>query len=162
MKTNIKSLLSEGLIKGYGGSNYQKIQRGIFSGESSHFEPNPDWIYHDEWFTENYLGDGQELIKVGEDKYTRLYAGGTPDLEYLQKLGITKKQIAEYLKKSIIEVKDKTRLLEDYNGAIEDDWQYSYKIIFTNPEIPVITAVETITYKNQIVHLHPFILCPIT
>lgn len=161
MKLQIKSLLSEGLIKGYGGNNYQKIKRGIFSGESSHFEAQTDQIYHDEWFTESYLGGGQELVKVGEDKYTRLYAGGTPKSEYLEKLGITKKQINEHLKKRIVELKDKTRLLENYQSKTEGDWQYSYKITSTNPEIPVVTAIETITYKGKVVHIHPFILCPI-
>jgi hypothetical protein len=30
--------------------------------------------YHDEWFSENRLGGGQELVNVREKRYMRLYA----------------------------------------------------------------------------------------
>lgn len=160
MKKDIEQSLTEGLLGGYAGSGeITKVQRGPFSGMSSHSESNGN-IYHDEWFVPNHAGGGQELVQSGEEMFTRLYAGGTSS-EILAELGITADDVGEYLKKKLVELGGRTRLFEDCRPAPDGDWQYLYEILRKHEEIGVVVADETITYKETLVHSHPFILSPL-
>src|SRR3989344_8956444 len=125
MKEEASKVLTEGLVGGYAGKGkVSNVDRASFSGKSSHSEPTPGSVYHDEWFVPNYLGGGQELVKVGEEMFTRLYGGGTPSPEKLAELGITVEDVGEYLKRKIVELGDKTRLLEECKPEPDGQWQY--------------------------------------
>lgn len=162
MKRKISKVLTEGLVGGYAGiGNFSHVKRATFSGKASHSEPEPHSIYHDEWFVPNHLGGGQELVKVGEDMFTRLYGGGTPSPEELAELGITVDDVGGYLKRKIVELGDKTRLFEECRPEPNGEWQYIYEMLMKDPNISVIVSAESITYKGARVHLHPFILSPL-
>lgn len=162
MSKKIEKLLSDGLSSGYAGKNWGKMIRDIFPGESSHFDSPDGGVYHDEWFVGRHLGGGQELVKIGEERFTRLYAGGTPDPEILEKLGISTKDVGDYLIKKVKELGNKTRLFIDCIPEPEGDWQYSYRVLRHNQDdIPVTVSMEQIQYKRIPVHLHPFIISPI-
>lgn len=89
MKEEISEILTKGLVEGYAGKgNVSNVDRASFSGKASHSELKPGTVYHDEWFVPNHLGGGQELVRVGEDMFTRLYGGGTASPEKLSELGI--------------------------------------------------------------------------
>jgi hypothetical protein len=158
----ISKILTEGLVGGYAGKGeIENVERASFLGKSSHSEPEVGSLYHDEWFVPNHLGGGQEIVKAGEDLFTRLYGGGTPSPEILASLGISTKEVGSYLKRKIVELGDKTRLDKDCKPEKEGDWQYVYEILMQDQNIPVIVSVESITYKGTRVHLHPFILSPL-
>ena len=55
-----------------------KVDRGNFEFNANHFEIE-DGIYHDEWCADR-AGGGQEIVIVGDETYTRVYAGGTVPL----------------------------------------------------------------------------------
>ncbi len=161
MDKEIKKILTEGLLSGYAGrGEVVDVTRAGFNGSASHIEQD-NTIYHDEWYTGKSLGGGQELVRIGDRMYTRLYAGGTPNPEILEKLGITNSQVNQYLKDKIIELGEKTRL--DSNCAPEPDgeWQYQYEILLLDENIPIKLSAESIFYKGTRVHIHPFILSPI-
>ncbi len=154
--------LTEGLLTGYAGKTSQPVQRGeAFSGQASHISLPEGGVYHDEWFTGDYSGGGQELVEVDGVKYTRLYGGGTPPPSILENIGLTVKDVGRYLVTKISELGDQTRLFKDCTPKPDGDWQYKYLITSTNTAIEVTTATESIDYKGQVVHIHPFILCPI-
>ena len=162
MSEQIAKALTEGLTGGYAGKGkISKIDRASFRGSASHSEPLPDSLYHDEWFVKDYLGGGQELVRVGNEMFTRLYGGGTPTPEKLTELGITIDEVGDYLKRKIVELKDKTRLFEECRPEPDGDWQYLYEMLMKDPNIPVIMSSESIIYKGTRVHWHPFILSPI-
>lgn len=161
MNKDIENTLTQGLVTGYAGGKPDVIERGSFPGKSSHPTLPNDAIYHDEWFVLNHSGGGQELVQVGEQKFTRLYAGGTPDPKELVELGITPEDVNKYLKKKIMDLQDKTRLFENSNPDPEDKWKYLYEITGNYPETSVTTSLESITYDGQTVHIHAFILCPL-
>ncbi len=160
MKQEFKSALTNGLNAGYAGGKPESINRGDFSGNVSHVELPEGATYHDEWFASS-SGGGQELVRVGDETFTRLYAGGTPNDEVLSSLGISDKEVGSYLKHMILELGEKTRLMEDCEPEPEGDWQYRYKLTGSYPETSVTTSLESIEYKNTIVHHHAFILCPV-
>lgn len=156
----IQSLLTKGLTQGYAGAEVKNVSRSGFDGKESHIE-FPEGVYHDEWFVPNHLGGGQELVKVGDEQFTRLYAGGTPDPKILEEMGITTKDVSRYLKRKITELGEKTRLFEDCNPEVDEDWQYNYKISSNHPEFNVTTSLESISHRGNLVHIHTFILCPL-
>ncbi len=158
MNKKIKDGLTKGLLAGYAGGKVLDVNRGGFEGKSSHVELGKDKMYHDEWFVDHHNGGGQELIQIGTEKYTRLYAGGTPAVEHLESLGIAAKEVSAYLIKKIAELADKTRLLEECTPAADGKWHYSYVITGSYPETEVTTGVESITYNDTIVHIHAFII----
>lgn len=162
MKEEIAKVLTEGLVGGYAGKgNISNVERATFSGKASHSEPEPGSIYHDEWFVPNHLGGGQELVRAGEEMFTRLYGGGTPSPEKLAELGITADDVGVYLKRKIVELGDKTRLFEECRPEPDGEWHYIYEMLMRDLNIPVIVSAESITYKGTRVHLHPFILSPL-
>ena len=158
----IKKILTLGLLEGYAGkASSRLVNRAAFLGRSSYLNRPETGVYRDEWFTGEHLGGGQELVKVGDKKFTRVYAGGTPSPEELEKLDLTVKDVSEYLKQKITELGDRTRLFKSCTTENEDGWQYSYDILEKNPKIPVVQAVERITCKGTVVHIHGFVLSPI-
>ena len=160
MKKEIGDLLTNGLVQGYAGKEIGNVERSGVQGKVSHIE-FPEGVYHDEWFVPHHLGGGQELVQVGEDQFTRLYAGGTPDPKILEALGLTQKDVGRYLKRKIVELGDRTRLFVDCNLEADEEWQYDYKITSQNKEIPITTSLESITFKGNLVHIHAFIFCPL-
>lgn len=161
MKEKISKALTEGLLSGYAGKGeISEVKRANLLGFSSHLETE-EAIYHDEWFVPGYLGGGQEMIKVGDQMFTRLYGGGTPDPEYLKSLGISVKEVGAYLKEKITELGDQTRLFVDCQPEVDGDWQYRYIVLENEDSMGVIIAKEEIFYQGKKVHLHPFILSPI-
>lgn len=153
----ISQALTTGLAAGYGGkTEFNKINRGGFDLKSSHFE-SKDCVYHDEWTK----GGGQEIIRVGEDSFTRVYAGKTADEEVLKRLGITHEDVIANLVSKIQQLGEKTRLFNDCLTDPKNNWQYEYKILDKDDQISVTTGKETIKYKNQLVFTHVFVLSPI-
>jgi len=157
-KEKIGRALTRGLLAGYGGeTDFTTSIRGNFEVKSSHYEED-GIIYHDEWTG----GGGQEIVKINEKElFTRVYAGGVVNEEILKELGITKKDVINNLISRIKELGDKTRLFSDCSVNDISGWNYKYEIIDNNKEIGVTTGKETITYKNQVVFVHAFVLSPI-
>jgi hypothetical protein len=149
--------LTAGLLAGYGGkTQFSSVTRGPFELKSSHFESG-DIVYHDEWTN----GGGQEIIKTGDSMYTRVYAGGVINSENLQKLGITHKDVINNLISRIQQLGENTRLFADCKAEVIDGWDYEYKILDNQTEIPVTTGKEVISYQGQTVFVHVFVLSPI-
>jgi len=162
MNSKIKQALTDGLLKGYAGSGtIEPINRADFIGKSCRQILTDNSIYNDEWFVPTHLGGGQELVKTDEGSFTRLYAGGSPSQEFLNKLGITVQDVEGYLIRKVSELGGKTRLDEDCVPDADGDWKYEYKIWETDPNIPITVAVESILFKGIRVHIHPFILSPV-
>lgn len=160
MSEKIGSILTNGLMQGFAGGEIKSVDRAGFHGEASHID-FPDGVYHDEWFVPHHLGGGQELVRVGEEKFTRLYAGGTPEKKVLEAMGITAKDVNQYLKRKITELGGRTRLFEDCSPEADGQWHYAYKISSRHQEFEITTSLESITYKGNLVHIHTFILCPL-
>lgn len=160
MNKDIESALTKGLLTGYAGGKVESVSRGEFVGKSSHVELPDGQVYHDEWFA-NSSGGGQELVQVGDSRFTRLYAGGTPDEQTLSSLGISASDVGAYLKRKITELGETTRLMKESTPEPDGDWQYAYKITGNYPETSVSTSLESIEYKGTVVHHHAFILCPV-
>ena len=158
-KKQIKTGLTQGLLAGYGGkSKFQIVNRGGFQFNSSHFHEE-SLNYHDEWLQAK-VGGGQELIVINNEKFTRLYAGGVVEEKILKSLKISEKEIIDFLKLSIMTLKEKTRLFESCSFN-KNHWSYSYQILDKDNNLPIITAKESITYKKTVVFVHNFLLCPI-
>jgi len=155
-------LLTEGLSKGYAGkTKIETIYRGGFKFKrSGHIDESTGGIYHDEWLSAR-TGGGQELAIIGEEKITRLYAGGVISPDQLEKLGITKKDVIGYLIRKVGELGNKTRLFEDCIPAPDGDWQYVYKITDRIESVELTRALEAINYKGVRVFVHGFEICPI-
>ena len=161
MAESMEKLLTDGLAEGYAGTKKpEKIERVGFNGKANDFISLDGGHYHDEWFADR-AGAGQEVVKVGDVTYSRVYAGGTLPVDELQKLGTDKGQIMTFLKKHMLENGDRIRLHTDFRPEAEGDWQYSYKVTDTNPQIPLTMGKEVITFKGQLVFEHDFIICPV-
>jgi len=144
-KQTVSTALTTGLLAGYGGqSKFEKVVRGSFELTTSHFE-NSDITYHDEWTN----GGGQELVSVGKEMFTRVYAGHT---------FTENKEIISKLIYFISQLKDQTRLFSDAN-LVDGDWQYFYKII--DRESDIFAGKETIKFQSKTVFVHYFVISPI-
>lgn len=159
MKKSPEQILTEGLLAGFVGGKVLKTNRGGFSVESSHFVEN-DAVYHDEWIA-GRLGGGQELVEVGGAKFTRLYAGGVIGSRKLSELGVTEKEVMEYLAGKLKELSDQTRLLKTCLPKPDGEWQYSYIPKGVVQDIPLTQGLERIDYKNKMVFAHAFLLSPV-
>lgn len=156
----IEQGLTRGLIAGYGGeSKFLAVNRGGFQLQSSHLEEK-NLKYHDEWLQAR-IGGGQELIEVAGQRFTRLYAGGIIDEIALKKLEVTQKDIIDFLKHAITILKQKTRLFDDCQFNDQEQWSYTYQVLDRDQNLAITTAKEAITYKNTIVFVHNFLLCPV-
>lgn len=153
----IEKGLTIGLLAGYiGNTKFTTINRGSFDLKSSHFE-DKEIIYHDEWTD----GGGQELVKINSQYFTRVYAGSVVPHKILTQLGITKKEVLTVLQQRIQVLGSSTRLFKSCLPSPVDEWGYSYEIIHHDESFNITTAKETITYKNQPVFVHMFLLSPI-
>ena len=159
MKKGPEQILTKGLLAGFAEGKILKTDRGGFSVKSSHFVENGA-IYHDEWIA-GQLGGGQELVEVGGERFTRLYAGGVIKSEELLELGISEKQVAAYLISKLKELGDQTRLFVACLPEPDGDWEYSYMPKGVVQSIRLHQGLERIDYKNKMVFAHAFLLSPI-
>lgn len=155
----IKKLLSEGLAAGFAGGSSNKIDRGGFAFKVGHLN-NGNGTYHDEWIADR-VGGGQETVRTKDgQEYTRLYAGGTISEEELKKLGINKKDVLGFLVNTIQKLGEDTRLFME-TELDSGDWRYTYEITSDEEKIPLTAGEECIFYKDNLVFVHNFLLCPI-
>lgn len=160
MSKETDRLLTTGLKGGFaGGTDIGSVNRDGFNFKSNHLETEGG-VYHDEWCADR-VGGGQEIVRAGDQSYTRVYAGGTLTSEKLTELGISAKMIMSFLKKQLIENGEKTRLYTDFFPDPEGDWQYSYRVINSDEEISLTVGKETIRYKDVLVFVHDFIISPV-
>ncbi len=153
-------LLAKGLSQTLGGhTTVEQTARGGFALQQSHFE-NDKETYHDEWIQARTTG-GQELAQVGDELYTRLYAGGVITPEQLKPLGITEKDVVGYVFQTVAALGDRTRLFADCTPPPDGDWQYTYKVTDTIASIELTRSLETFTYKGVPVFIHTFDICPV-
>jgi len=156
-KNKIENALTQGLLAGYGGqTKFEKTTRGSFDISSSHFENN-EIVYHDEWTK----GGGQEIVKIEENIFTRVYAGGIVNEDVLNKLGITPQDINQNLIYRINQLGSATRLFNNCQPEKLNDWDYEYKILDKDLEIGITVGKESIKYKDQLVFVHCFVLSPV-
>lgn len=159
MEVEIKKILGTGLSGGYGSSNYGKTTRAGFELDSSDYI-GPEGRYHDEWAA-HQNGGGQELVETPNgEKATRVYAGGSLDPEALQKLGLTDDEVSAELKYFLKTLGDKTRLDEGIELE-HGKYRYSYRVIKSVEEIPVLVGEEEIRYDNSLVFVHYHINSPV-
>jgi len=145
-KKNVSLALTSGLLAGYGGqTKFTKTTRDTFEITSSRFE-DKDIVYHDEWTS----GGGQEIVKVGDEMFTRVYAGGA--------IGDTSIIIPKLIY-FIQELREKTRLFSNCS-LVFDDWSYEYRIIDVDKIIDVTTGKKTIYFQGNPVFVHVFVLSP--
>jgi len=157
MSQKIDKAITRGLLAGYGGkTKFVSIQRGTFELKSSRFAD--DGIeYIDQWLPED-TGGGQELVRAGGEKFTRLYAGGLVKPERLKELGITGKDVIQFLIKQISFLGEKTRLFADCHPDTQDNWKYDYQLVESENEVGVSVGKETIKYKNNLVFVYYLLL----
>lgn len=154
-------VLSEGLAVGYaGGTERQTTQRGPFILKATEYT-TPDGGQHSDQWIADMTGGGQEIARINGETSTRLHAGGTIPVEELTKLGLVKKDVIGFLKRSILESQGKTRLGTDYIPEPQSDWQYAYRILDRKDELDLTVGMETITYKGQLVFAHGFLKSPV-
>ena len=155
-----QTFLAHGLQKSFAGeTEFTSGRRAGFDLHISHLEEGGN-VYHDEWSGKRVTG-GQELVKVDEKMYTRVYAGGTISVDALQKLGIAEKDVMGYLVKCLNEFGEQTRLHKNFGPKKSGDWSYHYTVIEKNDAIPMTTGKEEISYKEQVVFVHVFVMCPV-
>jgi len=157
--------LNLGLQRGFAGEleHGQKVRHGWGKVDFSHMVDVVDGktvVYQDEWVGDR-AGGGQELLTVDGVNFTRVYAGGTVNHEGLEKLGIKKREVIMFLKNQILEHGEKIRLFSDHDSELQGKWKYSYKILFSDSEIGVTMAKESILYDDTLVFVHGVLLSPV-
>lgn len=161
MSERTNKMLVEGLNEGYAGTKKPEIvQRSNFIGKSNDYISSEGGCYHDEWFADDN-GGGQELVKEGDEQFTRVYAGGVIPTEELQKLGLTTKDVISRLIASVGELKEKTRLDKPCTLTLPDGWEYTYTILKKSAEVPLIIGYESIKFNGQEVFAHGHMLSPV-
>ncbi len=154
-------IMSEGLAAGYaGGTERVTVHRDIFDLESTTYT-SPDGGEHSDQWIANMIGGGQEIARINGETATRLHAGGTIPIEELAKLGVTKKDVIGFLKKSILEANGQTRLGENYVPESQGDWKYAYRVLDRKDELGLTVGMETIAYKGHLVFAHGFLNSPV-
>lgn len=154
--TKAEEALNKGLQQGFVGTNsIKQVQRGDFSLASSSAD-----AYVDQWMVKR-IGGGQEIASAHDEVVTRLYAGGYIQKEKLDDLGISENQIIDFLKKSLLEFIDKTRLHESVKPPADGDWQYEYSVLQKYLQLPLTVGEESIAYKGQKVFIHIFLISPV-
>jgi hypothetical protein len=172
-----QQLLTRGLQQGFAGkTKLQTVSRGGFSVTASHFtestaaspagtkkaaeQQHSKALYHDEWAADR-SGGGQELARVGDQIYTRVYAGGTLPEATLEELGTTKAQIMKFLIAQLAKLGEKTRLETDCGPLREGDWEYAYRVTEKNDDISYTCGKEEIRYQGHLVFVHHFVMCAV-
>lgn len=160
MSNITENFLNIGLAKGFGGaSKFEETDRQGFSFDTSDYHEDGN-SYHDEWIS-GRCGAGQEVVKVGDETYTRVYAGGTIPTNELESLGISKGDVMNFLKKNILENSDKIRLHQNFQSEEIDGWQYSYQVLEEIPGIELTLGKESILYQSKVVFVHDFLITPV-
>jgi hypothetical protein len=160
MEKNSKDILTKGLLEGYAGKGIQGSDiRAGFDIKTSDYKGS-EGRYHDEWAA-NFNGGGQELVElINGEKATRVYAGGTPSVDKLQELGLTKKDVIGKLVFFVNKLGETTRL--DQNAEVEEgQWKYTYKVLKSVKEIPIDLGEEEIRFNDNLVFVHFHILSPV-
>ena len=157
--SKISDAFAKGLAVFSGKSDYGKVTRGKFTLVSSAIDDG-DMSYIDQWFPGN-LGGGQEILEVGGQRYTRVYAGGTVEDSILSSLGITKDDVMEFLKNTLLEAGGKTRFDLPYE-KVDGDWRYTYEPGDRDAITGMILGKELIRYKRTEVFVHYFIISRVT
>jgi len=154
--------LTQGLLGGFAGEGHLHAtsRGGIVDGKSVHI-PVDGGEYHDEWFTGERTGGGQEVLAIGDQKFTRVYAGGASNEAFLDHLGLKVDDVNNYLVDKLKSLGERTRLFKDCVPQPDGKWQYSYKIKDVFGNSGTTTSVESILYDNMRVFVHAFVLCPI-
>ena len=161
MSEKVDKLLTDGLAEGYAKAEKpEKVQRSGFPGKANDYVTPEDGHYHDEWFA-NDNGGGQELVQTGEEKGTRVYAGGVIPVEELRELGLTTKDVIVRLRMGIEELKGKTRLHEPCFLELPNGWQYQYEILKKSEEVPLTIGYESVRYNGREVFAHGHIISPV-
>jgi hypothetical protein len=161
MSERTNKLLVDGLSEGYAGTKKpEEIQRRDFLGKANDYESPEGGRYHDEWFADDN-GGGQELVKEGEEQFTRVYAGGVIPTEELHKLGLTTKDVISRLIMAVGELKEKTRLDKPCDLTLPDGWKYKYTILKKSDEVPLIIGYESIEFNGKEVFAHGHMLSPV-
>jgi hypothetical protein len=151
----ISDTFAKGLAVFSGKSKYGKILRGKFTMAESVVE-DADTYYIDEWFP-GHFGGGQEVLEVGGQRYTRVYAGGTVEDSIIAPLGITKDDVMGSLKNFLMEAGGRTRFDLRYQKD-SLDWRYRYVPGEQDETSGMITGKEVITFKHTPVFTHFFII----
>lgn len=151
-------MLSKGLTEGFKGAIVSEtVNRGGFTLKSSHLGKDGE-KYHDEYIPARTTG-GQEIAESGDEKYTRVYAGGVIANEELKKLGIKGEDVISYLIKKVVELGEKTRLFEDCIARPDGDWQYEYWVTDKFEQVDLVRSLEVISYRGVRVFIHGFEIC---
>lgn len=156
--------LNIGLKASYAGKEKPRTAtRRLFPINVYHFEDykkGETIIYHDEYISGGQLGAGQEIVEINDERFTRTYLGGVSAPSTLKQLHVTSQEIYSFLKETIVEKIEETRLKENCYLQ-KGDWQYYYKIISNDIDPPTTCGKETIKYKGKIVFVHWVTLCQI-
>jgi hypothetical protein len=156
----IAAALAEGLMVGFASnSSFSSVKRGVFAFQSSSVKTQ-NFSYEDQWLRAK-TGGGQEVVKVGSRQFTRLYAGGLIDQAKLEKLSITEFDVNNFLKSILKEHRAKVRLFSNCPPIARDQWTYSYEILVESPSVSLTVSREIISYQEEEVFVHAFLLCPV-
>ncbi len=170
----LQHVLAMGLQLGFAGkTKLEQVMRGGFALTASHFTEaettettkktarSKEMIaYHDEWAADR-TGGGQELVRAGEQVYTRVYAGGTIAESELVRLGTSKKEIMTFLISQLSVLGENTRLHQDCGPLHEGEWEYAYRVTEKNDAIPYTCGKEEIRFQGNLVFVHHFVMCPV-
>jgi hypothetical protein len=157
MSKKIEEALTAGLLNGYAGkTEFGMVARGDFNLQSSILREG-GITYVDQWLPRD-TGGGQELVRVDKEEFTRLYAGGVIDQEKLASLGIRVEDVIKHLIERISSLGEKTRLFTNCHPDKVGEWGYGYTILEREPEVGAMIAKETITFQDQLVFVHYFLL----
>jgi len=161
MSERVDTLLTKGLAEGYVGAKKPDIVvRSDFAGKANDFVTPVGDHYHDEWFADDN-GGGQELVLVGDEIGTRVYAGGVILVEELSQLGLTTKDVISRLITSVNELGGKTRLHEPCSLDLPDGWHYEYTILRRSVEVPLTVGYESISLNGRELFAHSHSISPI-
>lgn len=161
MQSQAERILAQGLKSGYAGKGKRlTVRRGPFTLTAEELTfPGLNASYNDHWIAKR-VGGGQEIARTGSDMATRVFAGGIVRPDTLAPLGITESDVLGYLKRTLSELAEATRLRENVTRS-DGDWQYAYEVLKSFPEVPLTMGLETITYKGTPVFVHAFLNAPV-
>ncbi len=160
-EADLKELLTEGLAAGFAGqTQFETVKEGPVTYKVSTFVSSTGGVYRDKW-TGGKSGGGHEVAIIGDRAIFRSYSGGTIKDDQLAELGVDHKAVMDYLISKILELGNKTRLDDDCIVGPDGEWQYTYRVMRVEEDLSKIFAREVIAYKNRLVFLHDFSICPL-
>ncbi len=161
MQSSAERILAKGLKSGYAGKGERlTVHRGPFALTAEELAfPELDAQYNDHWIAKR-VGGGQEIAQAGDELATRVFAGGIVHPDKLSPLGITESDVLSFLKTTLSELAETTRLYKNITRS-DGYWQYTYEVIKTFPEVPLMVGIESICYKGKPVFVHAFLNAPV-